>query len=134
MEPLIPSIALLFASLHVLLFVVLSLRVILWRKRMRVGLGSGKDEVLSRRVRVHANFAEYMPLALLLLALLELVGTRPVWLWSCGALLLAGRVLHAWGLGRSAGVSAGRFIGTLLTLIVLLWMAGLGVGRFAAGL
>ena len=125
-----PRITLLVASLHVLLYVVLSLRVVLHRKARRIGIGSGGDEVLSRKMRVHGNFSEYVPLGLLLLALLELSGLAPALLWTFGVALLVARVLHAVGLGGSAGVSPGRFLGALLTFVVLLAMAVTGIWRF----
>ena len=126
----IPRITLLFASLHVLLYVALSLRVVLHRRTHRVGVGSGGDAVLTRKVRVHGNFAEYVPLALLMLALLEMSGIRATLLWTFGIALLLGRVLHAIGLGGSAGYSFGRFAGTLLTFSTLIVMAAFGLWRF----
>ena len=39
------------------------------------------DAAMARKVRVHANFAEYVPLGLLMLALLELSGTGAGPLW-----------------------------------------------------
>ncbi|MGJ4730073.1 MAPEG family protein [Luteimonas sp. SDU101] len=127
-----PRISLFIAALHALLYLGLALRVVLRRRASRIGVGSGGDEVLSRRVRVHANFGEYVPLALLLLALLELCGSSPVLVWSCGLLLLAARLLHAIGLGGSAGYSFGRFAGTLLTFLVLLAMALAGLWQMVA--
>jgi uncharacterized membrane protein YecN with MAPEG domain len=126
-----PRIALLFACLHALLYLLLSLRVVLHRRSARIGVGTGGDPALTRKVRVHANFAEYVPLALLMLALLELVGSPARLLWIFGAALLLGRVLHAWGLGGSAGASAGRLWGTALTWAVLLAMAVAGLYRHA---
>ena len=84
-------------------------------------------------MRVHANFGEYVPLALLMLALLELAAVSTTWLWTFGIALLVARVLHAVGLGGSSGYSLGRFAGTLLTFITLLAMAALGIWRFVAG-
>lgn len=127
-----PRITLLVASLHVLFYLFLSARVILHRRAHRIGVGTGGDEAMTRKVRVHANFAEYVPLALLMLALLELSGTGAGVLWTCGLLLLLARVLHAAGLGGSAGYSVGRFGGTILTFAVLLAMALLGLWRFLA--
>ncbi|MCR6662593.1 MAG: MAPEG family protein [Luteimonas sp.] len=125
-----PRITLLIASLHVLLYLWLTVRVITRRKASRIGIGTGGNEVLARAVRVHANFGEYVPLGLLLLALLELSGIRPALLWVFGIGLLLARILHAIGLGGSAGVSFGRFGGMLLTLGVLLAMAITGIWRF----
>jgi len=127
-----PRISLFIAALHVLLYLALSLRVVLRRRSSMIGLGSGGDEVLSRRVRVHANFAEYVPLALVLLALLELCGAAASLVWACGLGLLAARVLHAIGLGASAGYSLGRFAGALLTFVLLLVMALAGVWQMLA--
>ena len=125
-----PRITLAVASLHVLLYLVLTMRVVLRRRSARIGVGSGGDQAMALRVRVHGNFAEYVPLALLMLALLELSGLPAAMLWTFGLALLVARVLHAIGLGGSAGYSSGRFGGALLTFVVLLAMALAGLWRF----
>ena len=128
-----PRISLLIASLHVLLYLVLTIRVVLHRNVHKIGIGTGGDESLSRKVRVHANFVEYVPLGLLLLALLELAAINTALLWTFGIALLVARVLHAIGLGGSAGYSFGRATGALLTFATLLAMAGFGMWRFVIG-
>lgn len=128
-----PRISLLIASLHVVLYLVLALRVVLHRNVHKIGVGTGGDAVLRRKVRVHGNFGEYVPLALLMLALLELAAVSTTWLWTFGIALLIARALHAAGLGASSGYSVGRFAGTLLTFVTLLAMAALGIWRFVAG-
>ncbi|WP_024868265.1 MAPEG family protein [Pseudoxanthomonas suwonensis] len=125
-----PRISLLVASLHLLLFLYLSLRVMLQRRSRRIGIGAGGDLELERRIRVHANFAEYVPLGLLVLALLELSGTRAEVLWTFGLALLGARLMHAAGLGGSSGYSAGRAGGAALTMLVLAGMGLLGLWRF----
>ena len=127
-----PRISLLIASLHVLLYLVLTFRVVLHRNAYKVGVGTGGDAALTRKVRVHGNFAEYVPLTLLMLALLELAAVSTTWLWTFGIALLLARVLHAIGLGGSAGYSFGRFAGAALTFVVLLAMAALGIWRLVA--
>jgi uncharacterized membrane protein YecN with MAPEG domain len=123
----VPKITLLFASLHALLLLALIAPISRHRHRHGIGLGSGGDPVLARKIRVHANFIEFVPIALLLLALLELAGLQAAWLWTFGALLLLARVMHAIGLSRHAGYSFGRFWGTVLTMLVLLGMAVAGL-------
>ena len=118
-----PTITLLFASLHVLLMLVLLARISRHRHGQRIGLGDGGDAVLNRKIRVHGNFVEHAPIALLLLGLLELCGLQAVWLWTFGSALLLGRIMHAIGLSGSGGYSMGRFWGTALTWLVLLAMA-----------
>lgn len=120
------TIALLFTSLHVLLILALMVPISLHRRRRSIGLGDGGDPVLLRKIRVHANFVEHVPLALLMLALLELGGLPPPLLWLLGAALLLGRLMHAVGLSRRSGYSIGRFWGTAITWGVLLAMAAGG--------
>jgi uncharacterized membrane protein YecN with MAPEG domain len=115
----LPTTTLLFAALHALMLMGLTAQVSRWRGKAQVGIGAGQSDELRRWVRVHGNFIEYVPLALLLLALLEIAGVGRQWIFTGGALLLLGRVLHAWGLGRHAGTSMGRFLGMVLTMVVL---------------
>jgi len=114
-----PRLALLFAGLHGLLLLALSAQVSRVRYRLKAGLGDGTNNVLARWIRVQGNFVEYVPMALLLLALLEISGAPSAWILAGGSALLVGRLLHAWGLSRHAGTSTGRFIGTALTWGVL---------------
>ena len=125
-----PRITLLFAALHILLMLSLAYRVVGHRRAAKVGLGTAGDHHLERKVRVHGNFVEYVPMSLLMLALLEISGLAAVWLWALGGALLFARLLHASGLSKKSGYSKGRFYGTLLTWIVLLAMSGMGVGKF----
>lgn len=125
-----PRITLFFAALHVLLMLWLAWRVVVRRRSAKIGLGTGGDYALERAIRVHGNFVEYVPLALLMLALLELSGLAAPWLWSFGVMLLIGRLLHAQGLSGKSGTSFGRFYGTLLTWLTLLGMSVLGLTRF----
>ena len=129
-----PKITLLFAALHALLLLVLLARVSRLRHGRRIGFGDGGDPQLARAIRVHGNFVEHVPFALLLLGLLELCGLAAAWLLIFGGALLVARLLHAVGLSRSSGVSFGRFYGTALTWLVLLAMAAAGIWRAIAPL
>ena len=122
-----PKITLLFASLHVLLMLALAMPVVLHRNTHKIGIGDGGDKRLARKIRVHGNFVEHAPFALLLLALLELCGLPVALTWGFGGALLLGRVLHALGLSRGGGYSFGRFWGTALTWLVFLLMALAGL-------
>lgn len=118
----------LYAALGALLLIVLSVRVMLQRRRARVGILDGGDHVLAKRIRAHANATEYLPIGLLLLLLLETSQTQAWLLHGIGLCLIVGRILHAWGLSRSSALSFGRAAGIVLTLLaivlaalVLLW-------------
>jgi hypothetical protein len=108
----------LYAGLLAPLLIVLSLRVISHRRSARVAIGDGGDRVLLRRMRVHANFAEYVPFALLLMALAESLGTWPLVIHLLGLVLLAGRLVHAYGLSQPAERFAFRVTGMTATFSV----------------
>lgn len=117
------TITLLFASLHALLMLALLVPISRHRYRQRISLGDGGDPALLRKIRVHANFIEYVPLALLMLALLEVCGLWQPLLWLFGSALLLARLMHAAGFSRRPGYSFGRFWGAAITWSVLLAMA-----------
>ncbi len=96
----LPSVVPVYAAIFALIFVGLSLRVANTRRAMRIGLGTGNNIVLERRVRVQGNFAEYVPFALILLTFVEVQGSAK---WLVNALclaLLAARLAHAYGVAQ----------------------------------
>lgn len=101
------------------LFIFLSVRVIGQRRQARVEIGSGEDPELLRRMRVHANFAEYAPFALLLIALAESLKAPTLLLHLLGLALVAGRVIHAYGLSQTPHVLRLRVLGMSLTFSVI---------------
>lgn len=105
----------LYAGLLAPLFILLSARVIGRRREARIALGPGEDAELLRRMRVHANFAEYAPFALICLGLAESVATPPIILHVAGAFLLAGRYVHAYGVSRAAERFQVRVAGMVMT-------------------
>lgn len=115
-----PAITALYGGLLGLLFLALCWQVVNHRRKGRVGLGTGGNADLERAIRVHGNFAEYVPLFLVLLLVAEL-GGAPAWLLHVlGGVFVLSRAAHAWGLSKSGGTSPGRFYGTLFTWIALL--------------
>jgi len=108
-----------YAGLLGLLYLVLSLRVVQLRRR-GISLGDGGDPRMTRVIRGHANLAEYVPLILVLMLILELGRTSLYVLHALGITLLVGRVLHGYALSFTAHFRAGRFWGAALTFAVLL--------------
>ncbi len=128
----------LYAGLLGLLLIALSTQVVLARRRYRVRLGTGTDEGMQQAVRVQGNFVEYVPLAVLLLVCAEISGLPVKAVHAAGLLLLASRVIHAWGLSQSPGSTFGRFYGTAGTWLAIvglsLWLlyATTAASRFPA--
>ena len=108
-----------YAGLLGLVLVGLSMRVIQFRLKLRVGLGDGGQPALRQAMRMQGNFIEYVPLALILMAGLELMAAPTGLVHGLGALLLAARVSHALGLAMTDGASIPRFFGTVGTFGVI---------------
>lgn len=121
----IMPISLTIAGAAAILHVWLSLRVSRLRRPLKVGVGDGGNEILLRRMRAHGNFAENMPLFLILLVLLEFATGGNLWLWGAAILFVLARIAHAFGMDR-AGANALRVGGIAISWIVLL-----GLGLYA---
>lgn len=118
-------ITLTIAGAAAILHVWLSLRVSRLRRPLKVGVGDGGNEILLRRMRAHANFAENTPLLLILLGLVELGTGGSLYLWGTGIVFILARIAHAFGMDRG-GANPLRVGG-----IVLSWAVLLGLGIFA---
>ncbi|MBK6727159.1 MAG: MAPEG family protein [Xanthomonadales bacterium] len=117
----------LYAGLLALLYLTLSYRIVVMRGPGGPSLGDGGNPILLRRIRGHGNFAEYVPLILLMIAMLEL-GHQPAWLiHALGATLLVARLLHGYALSFTEAFKFGRWWGTALTFLLLLVCGGLCV-------
>jgi uncharacterized membrane protein YecN with MAPEG domain len=93
-------IAALTASALSVLYIRLAFGVIALRRKHGVRLGTGQHDELEAAVRAHANFAEYVPLTLLMIAIAEINhGAWPITLLAA-ALLVFGRLNHARALAR----------------------------------
>jgi hypothetical protein len=117
----------LYAALLGLVAIVLSFQVGRERIRAGVALYDGGDRPLGVAIRRHANFAEHVPFALLLLALIELNGAPRLLIHVLGLVLLASRIVHPFGLTYDAVRVPARGIGTLGTLVVTLVAMGVAV-------
>lgn len=106
----------LYAGLLGLLFAALSYRTLRMRRRLRIAIGDGGNQAMTRAMRVHSNFAEYVPLSLLLIYFAELGGASPVFIHALGISLLLGRIAHAIGVSRIDERFKYRVIGMFLTL------------------
>ncbi len=115
-----------YAALLTVLFLLLSVRVVMQRNAAKAIFGDGGDTVLMLRIRAHGNFAEYAPLGIVLLVIAELTGAPGWGLHLGGALLLAGRCLHALALSGVGGMGF-RVAGMVMTFAALTLGAGLGV-------
>jgi len=83
-----------------IMLIPLTIKVLKLRWAHRVSLLDGGHDDLTRAIRAHGNFTEYVPLILLLLAFSE-INNAPIWgLHILGATLIISRLLHAYGIHR----------------------------------
>jgi len=106
-----------------LLIIYLALKVVSCRRKYRIGYGDAGNKELSKAISAHSNAIENIPLALLLLLLLELNKANEILLLLLGGCLVVARIVQAFGLLKSLGVSFGRTYGTMLTWILMIVMA-----------
>ncbi len=115
-----------YAAILGLVFVALSVRTLLLRRRLKVGIGDGDQPILARAMRVHSNYAEYVPLSLILVYFLETQVEASLWIHILCSALLVGRVTHAFGVSQLEENYRYRVIGMALTFTVII-CASLGL-------
>ncbi len=113
-------ITVLYASLLSIVFVVLSIRTIRLRRVLKIGVGDAGNAKMLRAMRVHSNFAEYTPFALLMIFLVEQKQGHFIFVHLLGFGLVLGRVLHAAGLSQENENFKFRVTGMALTFSVLI--------------
>jgi uncharacterized membrane protein YecN with MAPEG domain len=130
-------VTLLTASVLGILYVFLSIAVSGERGRSKIGLGTGAEASaalgqehtapkLLIAVRRHGHFAEYVPLSLILLALLEMANTDRNVLMGLAAALVVARLMIMFGMGRPAP-NVLRAGGNVVQLLMILTACGFGL-------
>lgn len=104
----------------------LAARILNIRMKQRIAHGDGGDSRLAARMRAHANFAEYTPIVLILIALIELAVGTNLWLWLAGGAYVVARILHPIGMDGWMPARQAGTVGTF-TAMILLAIAALAV-------
>lgn len=111
----------------------LGLRIGKLRYSTKIQHGDGGDSLLLQRMRAHANFTEYTPFVLILIAAVEMTGKGGAWLAIVGSIYMLARVLHAFGMD-SLKPSPLRMVGYAVTVLTMLGLAIVAIlialGRF----
>jgi uncharacterized membrane protein YecN with MAPEG domain len=115
--PLVPITAL-YAALNATLNVGLGVRISQLRRKLKISVGTSDSKEMMLAVRIHANNAEFVPLALLMMLICELCGGKSAPLHVFGGLLFIARVSHAFGMPRRAP-NPYRFAGTATTWLII---------------
>ncbi len=123
-------ITLFYAGVLGVLHVVLAENVL--KTYVRRTLGRIDDATVQKAQRVHGNFTEYVPHALILIGLLEINGAPPLAIHGLGALLLVARLLHVWGMYMKQVINPARTTGIQMTAFVILAGGVGGIVMFVA--
>ena len=108
-----------YAAILALLFLVLSVRTLRLRRSLQIPIGDAGSPQMLRAMRVHANFAEYVPFTLLLIFMLELQDAPSLLVHGLCICLLVGRVSHAYGVSQEAENFRFRVFGMAMTFAAL---------------
>jgi uncharacterized membrane protein YecN with MAPEG domain len=120
----------LYASLCALLLIKLSLNVISLRRQHKVRLGDGGVDELQAAIRAHGNAIEYIPIALILMLVLELSGGYWWLIHLAGIILLAARLLHVSALQNNH--LQRRVLGMKMTIFLIISLSIVNIGLFVS--
>lgn len=128
------NITILYTALLAILFVVLSVRTIRLRRSLKIGVGDAGNYKMLRAIRVHSNFSEYVPLAVLLIFFVESKSNHPIFIHCLGLVLLVGRISHAYGVSQYKEKFIFRIFGMVMTFTVILTCSGYLLVSYFSGL
>lgn len=111
-------VTLVLAGAAAIFLVLISFPIANRRRATQLSAGDGGDEKFNRLIRAQANFAEYTPLAIIVIGLIEMNGFAQIFVCSLAAAFAAGRLLHV--VGMLGPVLPARALGMILTFGVLL--------------
>jgi len=120
-----------YASILALIVVALAINVTVHRAKLKVPLGDGGNPDMLRMIRLHGNAIEYLPLAIVLMAIYEINGG---WHWALNAIgivLIVARLLQSWNMWNTAIAGFGRISGQSLTWLSIAALAVLNLLKVA---
>ena len=89
------------------------------RRRLKIAIGDAGNKEMLRTMRAHSNFAEYVPLSLLLIYFVESSGANSLIVHALALCLLVGRTSHAFGVSQVEENYRFRVFGMALTFTTL---------------
>ena len=123
------AITALYAGILAILVVALAINVTVHRAKLRIALGDGGNPVMLRMIRIHANAAEYVPLAIGLMLVYEFNGGSHIALHVIGIALIAARILQSWNMWVTEVARFGRISGQTLTWLSIAALAVLNLWK-----
>jgi uncharacterized protein len=128
----LPSVTAAYLAVLALLYAGLSLQVVRLRRKFRVAFGDGGNAELRNAIRAHSHFAEYVPIIVLMVAMLEIAGSPTTRVHMLMGALLIARLLHPLGMYAkplTTQFQIGRVGGMVITTVVMISAAALTLSR-----
>lgn len=113
-----------YAAILTFLFIFLSIRTIRTRRGLKIAVGDGGNMQMLRAMRAHSNFAEYVPMALILIYCVESSQAPKILIHALGLCLLSGRAIHAFGVSQLKENFKFRVSGMMMTFASLIIASG----------
>ncbi|CAM2787052.1 MAPEG family protein [Vibrio mytili] len=107
----------LYACILACLLIWLAIQVIKQRRANKVVYADGGVDALIIARSAQSNASEYVPITLILMALLEYNGAAPVWIHLTGVIFVIGRIMHAKAILQDR--LKGRVKGMQLTFLIM---------------
>ncbi len=112
------SITTLFASILIIIYLILTILAGNARRVAKIPIGDGNNESIIKASRAHGSFIEHTVLFLLSFFLLEVNGVNTNYLYIAGYVFVISRILHAIGFYlKSLILKRGGVIVTLVCYI-----------------
>ena len=119
-----------YAALLAGFYIFLSVRVVRIRRQEKVGIGDANNLRLRRAIRAHGNFAEYVPLTVILTAFVEIQQFAVIIIHALCWMLIIGRLIHAYGVSQEKEDYRFRVAGMVLTFTTIATSSLLLIGSF----
>ncbi|MDC5705793.1 MAPEG family protein [Vibrio europaeus] len=115
----------LYAAILAALMIWLSIQVIKQRRKAQVKYADGGVDALTIARSAQGNAVDYIPITLILMAMVEYNGASPWMIHACGIVFVLGRILHAKGI--LADRLKGRISGMKMTFLVMVVLIALNI-------
>lgn len=114
------------AAICAIMLLITAIDTVRQRMRVKAPFGDNADQKLISASRSHGNLAEHAPIVILLMAFLEMSRAHHVGLMAVGALFLAGRIAHIFGLYAPMNTKPplARSVGVIVTWFTLAALSG----------
>lgn len=128
------SITALYAALLMLIMAYLGFKIGSLRGSTGISIFWGDNMEVAVAMRRHANFTENIPMALVLMAIVEINGGNAIFLHVMGVVLVLARIAHPIGLQHDSIAHPLRAAGAGGTILAMIVLAGMALWQVISGM